>query len=365
MSLPYLTAAIPGIGGRLRAEVDDFAVDEIPAYEPTGTGEHVFVWIEKRDLPTMVAATMLARAVGCAPRDVGYAGLKDKRAVTRQWLSLPPPTTPEQVRALELPGITILDARRHGHKLRTGHLRGNRFRLRVRGVAPDAIDRATAILGALAEPPGALNWYGEQRFGRAGDNAARGRAILAGTAGRINPREKRLFISALQSELFNQWLVARVNDGLLRRVIPGDWLEKRGSGGSFSTTEPAVDEARVASGELVVTGPMYGWKLRQAAPDTQAGEREAAILAAAGLTLADFRPAGDLAFGTRRALAIAITDPACVACAPDALDVSFTLAAGAYATAVIRELMKNEGNREAADPAEPATDAPDPDQPGD
>lgn len=357
MTLPYLTAAIPGIGGRLRTEIDDFAVEEIAAYEPTGAGEHVYAWIEKRDLPTMTAVTMLARAVGCAPRDVGYAGMKDKRAVTRQWLSLPPPTTPEQVAALALPGIAILDVRRHGNKLRTGHLRGNRFKLRVRGVGADAAARATAILDALAVAPGALNWYGEQRFGRAGDNAARGRAILAGTAGRTNPREQRLMISALQSELFNQWLAARFADGLYRRVIAGDWLEKRGSGGSFSTTEPAVDEARVASGELVVTGPMFGWKLRGAAPETEAGAREAAILAAAGLTLPDFRAGGDLALGTRRPLAIAITDPACVACAPDAVDVSFSLTAGAYATAVIRELMKTDGA--------PADADPDPDPPGD
>ena len=155
----------------------------------------------------------------------------------------------------------------------------------------------------------------------------------------MNERERRMMISALQSELFNTWLRRRVDDGLFRRVIDGDWLEKRASGGQFSTTEPAVDEARVAAGEIVVTGPMFGWKLRAAAADTAAGAREAAVLADAGLTLADFKPAGALAEGTRRPIAIAITATHVAVFSDDALDVSFTLPAGAYATAVMREIL--------------------------
>ena len=185
------------------------------------------------------------------------------------------------------------------------------------------------MLAALAEPPGALNWFGEQRFGRAGDNAARGRALLRGEpAGRPRNRERRLLISAIQSELFNEWLRRRVADGLVRRVLDGDWLEKRGSGGRFSTTDPATDEARVAAGEVVVAGPMFGWKLRPAAAGTTAAAREDAVLADAGLTLAAFRPAGALAEGTRRPIAIEVTAAEARVAADDAIDVSFTLPAG-------------------------------------
>jgi tRNA pseudouridine13 synthase len=356
--LPYLTADVPGTGGRLRDAPDDFVVEEVPAYLPSGTGEHVFAWIEKRDVPTPTAANLLAAALGVRARDVGWAGMKDKRAVTRQWLSFPAPATPELVLAAKVDGITVLDARRHGNKLKTGHLRGNRFVLRVRGVgagqATDAAARASKILRVLAEPPGALNWFGEQRFGRDGDNAARGRALLSGEdIGRVGERERRLLISAVQSELFNDWLRRRVDDGLIRRVIDGDWLEKRASGGQFSTTDPATDEARVAANEVVVTGPMFGWKLRGAAAETAAGIREADVLRNAGMTLASFRPGGALAEGTRRAVAIAITDATAAAAGDDAIDVSFTLPSGAYATAVMREVMKT-------DAPEPVPDAPDP-----
>src|SRR5262245_27563306 len=134
MVLPHLTAALPGTGGVLRSSDEDFAVEELPAYAPTGQGDHVFVWIEKRGIPTPAAVDAIAHALGIRGRDVGVAGMKDKRAVTRQWLSLPPPVTPEQALAVRLDGIAVLEAHRHPHKLRTGHLRGNRFVLRVRGV---------------------------------------------------------------------------------------------------------------------------------------------------------------------------------------------------------------------------------------
>jgi tRNA pseudouridine13 synthase len=341
--LPYLTAEVPGIGGRLRETPEDFVVEEIAAYEPSGAGEHVYVWIEKRDVATPAAANAIAAALGVKPRDVGWAGMKDKRAITRQWLSLPTPVTPEQAMAIDVPGVTVLAATRHGNKLKTGHLRGNRFTLRVRGVhdADSAAARAAQVLRVLAEPPGALNGFGEQRFGRHGDNAERGRAVLRGTL-RAHDKERRFLISAVQSELFNEWLRRRVVDGLVRRVVDGDWLEKCASGGQFSTTDAATDEARVAAGEVVVTGPMFGWKLRAAAAGTTAGAREAAVLADAGMTLDDFRPAGDLALGARRPLAIRVADPAATTSSLDAIDVSFTLPAGAYATAVMREIMKPE-----------------------
>ncbi len=344
MTLPYLTSDLPGIGGVLRSADEDFVVDEEPAYLPSGAGDHVFVRIEKRGLTTPQAVRAIAGALGVPDRDVGVAGMKDRRAVTTQWLSLPPPVTPEAARALELADVRILEAARHPHKLRTGHVRANRFRLRVRGLpdgaAPGLAARARAILDRLAEPPGAPNWYGEQRFGRDGDNAARGRELVAGARrpGR-DRRMDRLMVSALQSELFNAWLAARVADGLYRRALAGDVLHKRG-GGLFDCTEPEVDEARLLAGEVVATGPMFGDRMRQPGAGTPAAEREAAILDAAGLPRDGFARVRALAEGTRRDAAVPLGEPAVAAADDGTLEVAFTLPGGAYATVVMREVMK-------------------------
>jgi tRNA pseudouridine13 synthase len=356
--LPYLTGDLPGTGGTLRGGDDDFRVDEIPAYEPEGRGDHVFVHIEKRGLTTPQAAEALARAAGARIADVGWAGMKDRHAVTRQWLSLPPPCTPEAITALALDGITILAAVRHPHKLRTGHLRGNRFTLAVRGVdggAALAAGRAEAIAARLARAPGCPNWYGAQRFGAAGDNAACGRELLAAAGdrrpragrgrGRNDGRRDRLMISALQSSLFNEYLRRRLADGCYARVLVGDILQKRG-GGMFVSTEPAVDQARLDAGEVAPTGPMFGHSMREPPEGSAAAAREAAVLADEGLTPASFRAAGKLAEGTRRALGndlgevrvtLGGTD---LPADDDTIWVSFTLPAGAYATAVMREIVK-------------------------
>ena len=338
MELPYLTAALPGIGGVLRASCEEFFVDEEPAYLPTGTGDHVFVRIEKRGLTTPQAVDRIARALGVSSRDIGVAGMKDRHAVTRQWLSLPPPVTPEAASALVLDDVAILEAKRHGHKLRTGHVRANRFVLRVRDVAAGAEANARAILDALAAPPGAPNWYGQQRFGRDGDNAERGLAIVRGDKPPRDRKLARLLVSALQSRLFNDWLRARIADGLYAKVIAGDLLHKKG-GGQFVCEDPSVDEPRLLAGELCVTGPMFGDRMR--APAHEAAEREQRILAAAGLTADTFTSVRALAEGTRRDAAIAVGAPAVRAVEPGVLEVCFSLPGGAYATAVMREVMKS------------------------
>ena len=341
VKLPFLTGELAGIGGVLRATEDDFVVDEEPAYAPAGEGDHVMARIEKRGLTTPQAVAQLARALAIAERDIGVAGMKDRHAVTTQWLSLPPPTTPEAALALAIPNVRVLAAARHPHKLRTGHVRGNRFRLVVRDVAADAADRARAILERLAEPPGAPNWYGEQRFGTHGDNAARGRALVLGEQrpGRERRRD-RLLVSALQSELFNAWLVARIADGCYRTALAGDVLHKR-SGGMFVCDDPATDTARLAAGELVPTGPMFGVRMRGPTEGSPAAAREQAILAAAGLAPDAFARVRALAEGTRRDAAIAVTEIAVLQRA-ETVEVQFALPGGAYATAIMREVMKVE-----------------------
>jgi tRNA pseudouridine13 synthase len=336
VDLPYLTSALPGTQGALRTVPEDFVVDEVPAYPPSGAGDHVFVRIEKRGLTTAQAVQRIARALGVNERDVGVAGMKDRHAVTRQWLSLPPPVTPEQATALALEDVRVLEAARHGHKLRTGHVRANRFVLRVRGAVADAEARAKAILDVLSRPPGVPNFYGEQRFGREGDNAARGREMLAGGKPPRDKKLARLLVSALQSELFNAWLTARMADGLYVRVLAGDVLHKIG-GGMFTCEDPATDEPRLLAGELVVTGPMFGDKMRAAVGD--AGAREDAILAAAGLTRESFAPIRAIAEGTRRDASIQVGEPS-VTADGETLEVAFTLPGGAYATTVMREVMK-------------------------
>jgi tRNA pseudouridine13 synthase len=350
VDVPLVTANLPGTGGVLRATPEDFVVDEVPAYPPAGAGDHVFVRIEKRGLTTPAAIALLARALGVDARDVGAAGMKDRHAVTRQWLSLPPPVTPEQALAVTAPGLVVLEAVRHGHKLRTGHLHGNRFALRVRGVGDAAVaaDRARAILARLAAPPGAPNPYGAQRYGAGGDNAEAGLALVRGDApgGRRDRRRDRLLVSALQSALFDRWLAARITDGLYATALAGDVMHKRpvpggdGRGGMFDCTEPAVDQARLAAGEIVPTGPMFGPRMRAPAPGTPAAEREAAILAAAGITADDLRRAGPLAEGTRRDAAVVVSATQVGIADADAIDVCFTLPSGAYATTIMREVMK-------------------------
>jgi len=361
--LPFLTAELPGIGGVLRATDDDFVVDEEPAYLPSGTGDHIFVRIEKRGLTTPSAVTAIARALRIRDRDIGVAGMKDRHAVTTQWLSLPPPVTPEAGLALALDGIRVLEAVRHPHKLRTGHVRANRFRLRVRGTGPGAAELARAILERLAAQPGAPNWFGEQRFGRAGDNAARARELIArasqgASGGRRDRRMDRLMLSALQSELFNAWLVARLADGLYRSVLVGDILHKR-SGGMFACEDAETDTARLLAGEIVPTGPMFGEAMRRPTDGTLAAAREDVILAAANLTREAFASVRAIAEGTRRDAAITVADVAVLAVDHETTSVAFTLPGGAYATEVMREVMKHPPTTTETEPPAQSHDAPD------
>lgn len=341
----FRTAALPGTGGVLKASPEDFEVEEVPNYPASGEGTHVYATIEKVDLATPEAIKRLARALGIAERDVGCAGMKDRRAVTRQRLSFPPPVTPEAVRALVVDGVRVLDATRHGHKLKTGHLAGNRFRLIVRGLAVPAAEaeaRARAILDALAVPPGLPNWYGEQRFGAAGDNATRGLALLRNEKPVPPPRdgrERRLLVSALQSDLFNRVLGRRLEAGTLATVLEGDVLRKVMTGGLFVTPDPAVDGPRLAAGEVCPTGPMFGPKMVAPTPGSPAAALEEAVLGERGIRAEEFAGTS-LAEGTRRPLAVPLRDVAVAVVGDDALSFAFTLPPGSYATVALAEVVK-------------------------
>jgi tRNA pseudouridine13 synthase len=338
--LPFQTADLPGSGGTLRASPEDFRVDEVPAYLPAGSGPHLYLRVEKRGRTTRDVLRALARRLGVPDRDAGYAGLKDRDAVTTQWLSFPVARDPDPASLAE-PGLTVLEASRHQNKLRPGHARANRFAVAVRG---GELARARGCAEALAAR-GLPNFFGPQRFGTEGRNAAMGRALLTGErtpeAGRAARDRflRRLCISAFQSELFNRWLSERMADGLLAAALAGDVMKKLDSGGLFTCEDPATDGERVARFEISPAGPMFGHKLREAAGEPLL--REQRVLAAAGIGPADLARGGGEAEGTRRAARL----PAAVELEPleDGYRARFELPKGSYATVVMRELMKGEG----------------------
>lgn len=337
-----LTRSLPGSGGLFKAVPEDFVVDEVPAYPPAGEGGHTFLRIEKRALTSDEAVARLCAALAVARDEVGIAGVKDRQAVTRQWISVPN-VDPERALALTLDGVRVLEAARHGHKLRTGHLRGNRFTLTVRGTT-DGVSRAQAIFAAL-ERSGVANYFGAQRFGARGDNAQGGKALLrdGGSGKRLSRSQRRLLVSAYQSELFNRYLDRRIDDGLLARALLGDVLKKSDTCGLFTVDEAALLEAqaRLDAGALVVTGPMFGHKMMAPPSGSPASEREQAVIAEEGLEPADFAVLGKLAEGTRRPLTVPLAAAEVRAAEePNAIVLSFTLPPGAYATLVLGEVMK-------------------------
>ena len=186
MTIPYLTADLPGTGGRIKTKTDDFIVREIPLYPASGQGIHVYFTIEKRGISTLSAVNMIARALGRKTMEIGYAGLKDTQAVARQTFSIEHESH-TRIAALELPQIRILEVTRHQNKLKIGHLAGNHFTIKIRndqwaiagGSVADAGQKATAVLQRLATT-GVPNFFGPQRFGMRGDNHQLGLSLLRG-----------------------------------------------------------------------------------------------------------------------------------------------------------------------------------------
>ncbi len=340
MSLPHVTADLPGSGGAIKRAPEDFRVDELPAYLPQGSGPHLYLLVEKRGRTTPDVVRELARALSLPERDCGYAGLKDREAVTTQWLSFPCPRDPDPGR-LAGEGWRVLQASRHQNKLKAGHARGNRFGVVVRG---GDLGRARACAEALAAR-GLPNFFGAQRFGRTGDNADVGKLLVQGRLDDPRARRaardrflKRLALSAFQSALFNRWLAERLADGLFAAALPGDVMKKLDSGGIFDCADPAVDGPRVAAFEISPAGPMFGHKLRPASGEALG--RETRLLAAEGVALEDFRRGGGEAEGTRRASRL----PVSIELEPidDGYRARFELPKGSYATVVMGEITKAE-----------------------
>jgi len=415
MPLPYLLSDFPGIGGSIKQRPEDFFVQEIPLYEPTGSGEHVYVEIQKISLTTFDAIHRIAGALRISSRDIGYAGMKDAHAISRQSLSIWG-TSEEAVQQLQIPGITILSISRHGNKLRLGHLTANRFAIKIRDVNPADVVKVQGALKTLEER-GLPNYFGQQRFGRRNNNHLLGAALIKGDhpavlselLGQPNPKlddpqsisarqafdakdyEKamklfprrsgmerrvlarfiktkkeiaavkaidqklrRLWVSAAQSSIFNDCLARRIQT--IDRLLPGDLAWKHDNGAVFRVENPSQEQPRCDAFEISPTGPLIGYRMTLPEADELQIERE--TFAAHHLNPDDFRKSGkEKVKGARRPLRVKVTDIDLSAGADDHgphITIAFTLPAGAFATVLLRELMKSDEPEEPTAPLESA-----------
>jgi tRNA pseudouridine13 synthase len=329
----YLTRYLPGTGGRLKERPEDFFVEEIPLYPFTGEGDFAFLLVETMNLSTLDLVARLRQHLALQDHEVGLAGWKDKRAVTRQWVSVPRAHLSEgSLRELSAVGVSILEERRHPHKLRTGHLLGNRFSILIREPKPQAVGLARGILDQL-EATGLPNFFGIQRFGMRGDNPEEGLAILRGEKRLRSPRKEKLLVSASASLLFNLTLRERLERGLFTRLLQGDIAKKHDTGGLFHVVDPAQEQERADRLELSPTGPIWGKKMMEARDEAAVLERE--ILERQGLAPDIFwkQP------GSRRTLRIRLKQIT-LREEPDGLRLEFFLPKGSYATVLLDEIMK-------------------------
>lgn len=317
----------------MRVEPEDFVVEEDLGFTPSGEGAHVLLSVRKRAANTEWVARELARHAGCRPADVGYAGLKDRHAVTTQWFSVPRDRAPLE-RWLEVigEGYRVLTAAAHARKLPRGALAGNRFSLRVREVTGDRAE-FEARLARLGER-GAPDYFGPQRFGR--DLANLSRAL----EGDFH-RDRGFTLSAARSLVFNAVLAERVADGSWCRLEAGDVANLDGRGSVFPVT--ALDESlatRVAALDVHPTGPLWGAGSTRTA--ARIAELEARVCASFA-TLCDALDREGLA-AARRPLRVAVRDLE-YAFEDATLVLRFRLTGGSFATAVLREVMDARDDR--------------------
>lgn len=333
--LSFATADLPGTGGAIKLSPEDFTVEEIPLYEPSGEGVHVFLTVRRERRTTREVQRSLAAAFRLHERDVGCAGQKDKFARVTQTFSLPLDSgeaAEVAARASSATGFEVLAAKRHRNKLGRGHLAGNRFDVLVAGAGPAAEERARAVVARLDEI-GIPNFFGEQRLGPAGRNARRGRRRLESGGGSWIARME---LSAWQASLFNAWLRERIARSWFGLVLEGDVARKEDTGGLFDVHEPLLDQPRFDRREISTTGPIYGARMRRAAG--LPGEVERQVLAEAGID--DARLAAARLDGSRRPARVFFRDLS-LHTEPRGLRVGFRLPKGAFATVALREIVKS------------------------
>ena len=321
------------VSGALRVETRDFMVEEHLGFEPDGGEAHRLLLVEKEGANTLYVARALAARAGRPPADVGFAGQKDRRAIARQWFSVPAAKGTASFIGYSGDGFRVLGEHPHSRKLRRGALAGNRFRIRVRGLQgdADAIDARIAQVKATGVP----NYFGTQRFGKEGANLRRVREWLE--TGRLpRGREPRAFLlSSARSLAFNAVLAARVTANSWNCLLPGEVVNLSGSKSVFAADNP--DEGlvrRLREGDVSPTGPLCG--TGGILPGGEAARVEEAALAAVAPLPGLMGSVGLRA--ERRAL---VLRPAAFAhrLDADALEVEFELPRGGYATAVLREIL--------------------------
>jgi len=355
LRLPYITPELPGIGGAIRARHELFQVVEVPAYDPLGYGDHIYVNITKKGRTTRDTQIDIAGLLGIRREDVGHAGLKDKHAVSTQTFSILVPGENEKDVADLIEsglGLKVNWVKRHPRKLRSGHLKGNKFIITITDLdasQEQALQRVEAIIGELAKH-GVPNYFGTQRIGGDGKNVIDGHAIIHGKYREHNRWLRRFLVSSYLSYLCNRYLARRVESGDFTRILRGDLAKKHDTGGVFTVEEATVEQPRFDAGEISFTAPIYGYKMRET--KYEAKTLEDAVFAEGDVTLDELRRFG--ADGTRR-LGRLLPE---ISVTPhdEGITLSFTLPAGAYATIVLREFMKNE------DAPEPEADEPEEDE---
>ncbi len=350
---------------------EDFIVEELPLYEPIRTGTHTFFAIRKRNLSTLEVINRIARDLQIHTRRFGYAGLKDKNAVTTQVLSVEG-VLPERVLKIEQPDIEVLWAEQHPHKLRIGHLRGNRFQIILRDIPHDAQSLVELMMKRLVTE-GVPNRFGTQRFGNKNDSHLIGKALVKGdwdtvmrymltddalqvddVARRIQrelarkPIEKvvmsiphrlrKLYLSAYQAYLFNCILEKRVP--CLGKLLEGDVAVKHDNGAPFLVADATVEQSRADAFEISPSGPIFGYKMRLPTGDVLA--LETSLLADEGVRFEAFRKVVGIRLpGTRRPLRMPMQLHEVSAVNDEGVRLNFTLPAGGYATVVLEELIPN------------------------
>ena len=398
--LPRALSKLTPAPGVIKGDYDDFVVEEIPLYSPSGAGTHTYFLLEKRGLSTMQAVSDIARALNVSRRDIGYAGLKDARAATRQWMSIEH-VEPERLQELQIARMEVLEVNRHTNKLRLGHLVGNRFEIKVRQTQPERLAELQDGLAKLTRN-GVPNYFGQQRFGGRGDAWRSGREVVRGDlpaaldivlgqpseldrgnvrkarelyeAGKypeaahrwpgmfrderralktlqktkgnkkrgflaIDRSLRQFYVSAFQSYMFNRVVAERLRSGLGALWV-GDLAYRHDNGAVFLVEDAAVEQPRADAFEISPSGPLFGYRMTE--PTGRAAELEAGILEAEGFTREEFRGERSRVKGSRRALRFHPGEAKVSLGADESgpyLELRFVLPRGCYATALLGELF--------------------------
>ena len=321
----------PQCSAVIRTSNEDFLVSEIPAFEPDGEGEHWYIKIRKNGENSDWVAKLLAQFFKVTSKEIGYAGKKDRHAITEQWFSVCLPGVKTiSMQAFNSASIEVLEVQKHSRKLRTGALKGNRFSLCLRGVGDD-IEFARRL--AMIEK-GVPNYFGEQRFGIAGGNLSRGISLLKEEFKERNRNKKGLYISAVRSWFFNHLLSVRIQDQLWSKIMAGDVLMLDGSKSHFVADDIDALTIRMQELDLHLTGPMCG-RGRQIVTET-ALRWEQELLAEYADIIERLEYMG--LSQERRSIRLLAGNLQSVCVKPGVWRISFDLPPGSFATSVLREL---------------------------